>query len=99
MTFEQALERCNELESLVEKGAGWDQIALTRSQAIIADFLHDLRIRGYPRRTLSSLDRWFCAFFKQEDPLQQDPSTLVAVMLRRELEVLRKYVVRAFQPR
>jgi hypothetical protein len=99
MTFEQALARCEELEHLVEKGPGWDEIALTRSQAIIAEFLDDLRIRGYHRRALSSLDRWFRAFFEQENPLQQDPSTLLAVMLRRELELLRKYVVRAFQPR
>ena len=97
MTLEQAVARCDELERLVEKGSGWNEIALTRSHAIIAEFLHDLRIRGYHRRTLSSLERWFRAFFDQEDPLQQDPSRLLAVMLRSELAVLRKYVVRAFK--
>ena len=99
MTFEEALSACDELDQLVARGAGWDENAVRRCQEILDSFLHDLRVRGYPRRTLASLQRWFLAFFDQEDPLQYDPSRLLPVVLRQELDVLRKYVMGAFQPK
>lgn len=97
MTFEEAVAACDELDRLVEQGPGWDEIAVSRCQEIIDSFLHDLRVRGYPRRTLASLQRWFRAFFDRDDPLQFDPSRLLPVVLRKELDVLRKYVMGAFQ--
>lgn len=46
MTFEQALAACDELDRLVVNGPGWDEVAIARCQAIIDEFLRDLRIRG-----------------------------------------------------
>jgi hypothetical protein len=96
MTFEQAIAACDELEHLVESGPGWDEVALTRCWAILDEFVSDLRIRGYARRKLNDLERWFRVFL-EDDPLRNDPSQLLKVLLRKDLSLFRDYVVRAFR--